>query len=169
MERPLAQLLDQVASAHLLRAPGCAVFLSANPAGAPAALLANLQYNGVVHEHVLLANVQIEEAPHLPDAGRVTVRPLAHGFFEVIVRFGFMEEPNVPRAMAGAALAETGYDPERSPYFVNRTRVIPTDLPGMAIWREQLYTVMRQNASSAADFFGLPPSRVFEIGTSVEV
>ena len=79
-----------------------------------------------------------------------------------------MEEPIVPKVMAGLSAPSLRFDPERMPYFVNRTRAIPTELPGMALWRERLYTIMRNNAVSAIDFFGLPPTRVFEIGTSVE-
>jgi KUP system potassium uptake protein len=86
-----------------------------------------------------------------------------------MVRFGFMEEPNVPRALANISAPGLEFDPNRVPYFVNRTRVIATDLPGMAAWRERLYTLMRRNAASAADFFCLPPARVLEIGTSVEL
>ena len=80
-----------------------------------------------------------------------------------------MEEPIVPRTVARLSAPGLRFDPERMPYFVNRTRVIPSDLPGMALWREHLYRIMRHNAVSATDFFGLPPTRVFELGTSVEV
>jgi KUP system potassium uptake protein len=99
----------------------------------------------------------------------VTVTPLEQSFYQTTIRFGFMEEPNVPRALAHLAVPGLQFEPELVPYFVNRTRVIPTDLPGMALWREKLYTLMRHNATNAADFFCLPPSRVFEIGTSVEM
>ncbi len=97
------------------------------------------------------------------------MEPLGEGLYRVAIRFGFMEEPNVPQAMATISAPGLQFDPDQVPYFVNRTRVIATKLPGMALWREQLYTRMRSNAASAADFFRLPPSRVFEIGTSVEV
>ncbi|MFL5803001.1 MAG: KUP/HAK/KT family potassium transporter, partial [Roseiflexaceae bacterium] len=169
LEQPLARFLKHLRTASLPRAPGCAVFLSSNLQGVPAALLANLQYNGVVHEQVLLTTVQIIDMPHIGEDQRVTVTPLEQGFYRVITRFGFMEEPDVPRALAQIATPGLQFDPERVPYFVNRTRVIPTDLPGMALWRERLYKYMRHNAASAADFFRLPPARVFEIRTSVEM
>jgi KUP system potassium uptake protein len=123
----------------LARAPGCAVFLSLNVKGAPAALLANLHYNAVIHEQVLLTTVQIVDVPHIREDQRVAVTPLEQGFDQVIAHFGFMEEPDVPRALAQIAVPGLQFDPEQVPYFVNRTRVIPTDLPGMALWREQLY------------------------------
>jgi KUP system potassium uptake protein len=168
-ELPLDALFERMRQNPPRRAPGTAVFLSANPAGAPSALLANLQHNGVIHEQVLLTTVQFDAAPHCSEDERLTVTPLEQGFFLALVRFGFMEEPNVPRALSRCVAPGLVFDPERVPYFVNRTRVIPTDLPGMALWRERLYTLMRRNAADAADFFGLPPSRIFEIGTSVEV
>jgi KUP system potassium uptake protein len=169
LELPLARLLEKMRTKKPVRAPGTAVFLSANAAGAPAALIANLQHNGVVHEQVLLTTVITEEAPHIADDQRVTIEPLEYGFYQVVVRFGFMEEPNVPRALANLSAPGLKFDPNRVPYFVNRTRVIASDLPGMEPWRERLYTLMRRNAASAADFFCLPPSRVLEIGTSVEL
>ena len=97
------------------------------------------------------------------------MQPLEQGFYHITIRFGFMEEPIVPAELATLVIPGVPFDPETVPYYVNRTRVIPTDLPGMALWREQLYTIMRHNATSAVDFFGLPPARIFEIGTSIEV
>src|SRR5262249_19125372 len=125
--------------------------------------------NGVIHEQVLLTTVQIGNVPHIGEAHRVAVTPLEQGFYRVILHFGFMEEPDVPCALAQVAAPGLRFDPQQVPYFVNRTRVIPTDLPGMALWRERLYKLMRNNAASAADFFRLPPERVFEISTSVEM
>jgi KUP system potassium uptake protein len=168
-ERGLDALLEEMQRRPPVRAPGTAVFLSANATAAPAALLANLKYNGVLHEQVLLTTVIMEETPGCRAERRIEARPLQQGFYQVTIRFGFMEEPDVPRVLAQLEAPGLRFDPDSVPYFVNRTRVIPGDLPGMALWREQLYTVMRRNAASAADFFRLPPSRVFEIGTSVEV
>lgn len=169
MELPLERLLERVATEGSARAKGVAVFLSANPDGAPAALLANLRYNGVIHQQVLLTTVRIESAPHIPETQRLMVEPLGQGFYRVTVRFGFMEEPNVPKALARLSVPGLAFDPATVPYFVNRTRVIRTELRSMAPWREHLYSLMRRNAASATDFFRLPPTRVFEIGTSVEL
>ncbi|HEU5097868.1 MAG TPA: KUP/HAK/KT family potassium transporter [Roseiflexaceae bacterium] len=145
------------------------MFLSANPAGAPAALLANLRYNGVIHQQVLLTTVRIDEAPHVPEGERLSVEPLGQGFYRVTAHFGFMEEPDVPQALARLSAPGLQFDRNLVPYFVNRTRVIRTELRSMAPWREHLYSLMRRNAASATDFFRLPSSRVFEIGTSVEM
>jgi KUP system potassium uptake protein len=168
-EMSLKGLLERLATQPAVRAPGAAVFLSANPVGVPAALLTNLRYNGVIHQQVLLTTVHVEEVPHVAPADRVSVEPLGQGLYGLIIRFDFMEEPNVPAALRQVQIPGVALDPDQVPYFVNRTRVIASKLPGMALWREHLYTLMRRNAASAADFFGLPPTHVFEIGTSIEM
>jgi KUP system potassium uptake protein len=169
LEMSLKALQERLVADPPKRVPGMAVFLSANPIGVPAALLTNLQYNGVLHEKVLLTTVHVEEAPHVLPSERLSVEPLGQGLYGVLIRYGFMEEPNVPQALRSLQTPELTVDPDEVIYFVNRTRVVATKLPGMAIWREHLYTLMRRNAASAADFFGLPPTRVFEIGTSIEM
>jgi KUP system potassium uptake protein len=169
MEMSLEELLKRLRENPPARTPGLAVFLSANPDSAPAALLANLKYNGVLHERTILTTVHSEEAPRIPETERVSVEPLGQGFYRVIVHYGFMEEPDVPEALACLDPAKLDFNPEQVPYFVNRTRAIATNKPGMALWREHLYTVLRQNAASASDFFCLPATQVFEISTSVEV
>lgn len=169
LEQDLDLMLMTCRTEPPLRARGTAVFMSANPNGAPAALVANLQYNGVIHETVLLVNVQIDNRPHVPKKERLTATPLGQGFIKVTIRYGFMEEPNVPRALARLKLSGHKFDPQSVPYFISRTKAIPSELPGMAHWREQIYSVMQRNATSAADFFRLPPAQVVEIGTAVEM
>jgi KUP system potassium uptake protein len=168
-ELPLANLLAKCTAKSPLRAPGTAVFLTANPEGAPAALLANYRYNGVIHEHVLLVHVSIRDEVRIAPEQRVTVEELGMGFHRVKVRYGFMEELDVPKALAELAIPGVQPLAEDVPYFVGRTKVLASDRPGMAPWREQLYVVMQRNATSAADFFHLPPAQVVEIRTSVEV
>ncbi len=169
LELSLSRLLERITARPPHRVPGMAIFLSANPLGAPAALLTNMRDNGVLHEHVLLLSVRTGEVPHVAQSERVMVEPLGHGIYRGTIRYGFMEEPNVPLALAGVTVPELRVDPQQVPYFVSRTRVIATALPGMALWREQLFTLLRRNAASPADFFCLPPGRVFEIGTTVAV
>jgi KUP system potassium uptake protein len=169
LEQDLQAVLGACREKSPLRAPGVAVFMSANPVGAPDALVANLRYNGVIHEHVLLVNVVIRGVPHQKEAERVVIEPLGQGFTKITIRYGFMEELNVPAALAKVTIPGVPFDPKRAPYFISRTKVIPSDLPGMAPWREQLYSIMQRNATSAADFFRLPPAQVVEYGTSVEM
>ncbi len=152
-----------------MRAAGDAVFLSANREGAPAALLANLKYNHVLHERVLLLNVQYEEVPYIDRKQRIEVEHLGHEIYRATFRYGFMEEANVPRTLERVTLPGKQFKPDSVPFFVNRTKITASEQPGMAAWREHLYTYMRRNAASAADFFCLPSARVFEIGTTIEM
>lgn len=169
MEVSLQTLLKQIVEDPPVRAPGTAVFLSSDPTGAPAALIANLKYNYVLHEQVLLVSVRTDEVPRVRNSKRLSIESLGNGIYSVTVRFGFMEDPKIPKALRLIQYPGLKLDHANMPYFVNRTRVYPSKLPGMALWRERLYTLMRRNATSAADFFSIPPTRVFEIGTSVEV
>ncbi|HEU4327228.1 MAG TPA: potassium transporter Kup [Roseiflexaceae bacterium] len=169
MEKPLDELLDQLRREQPVRAPGAAVFLSANPDGVPAALIANVRYNGSIHEQVVLVNVALDDAPTVAPDKRATLENLGEGFFRVTIHYGFMEEFNVPRALASVMGPQLHFDTDRVPYYIGRTKVLPSELPGMALWREHLYTLMQRNAASAADFFCLPPAQVVEISTSVEV
>ncbi|GAB4209215.1 MAG: potassium transporter Kup [Roseiflexaceae bacterium] len=169
MEKPLDELLDQLRREQPVRAAGVAVFLTANPSGVPAALIANVRYNGLIHEKVVLVNVAIDDAPTVAPDKRATLENLGEGFFRVTVHYGFMEEFNVPRALEAVMGPQLSFDTDRVPYYIGRTKVLPSELPGMALWREHLYTLMQRNAASAADFFCLPPAQVVEISTSVEV
>ncbi|KAB8141716.1 potassium transporter Kup [Chloroflexia bacterium SDU3-3] len=167
-EQRLDQLLEWLGCNKVARVPGSAIFLSADPKGAPAALLANLKYNRVVHDHILLVSVKIAEVPHIAPEQRMEIEPLGQGLERITLNFGFMEESHVPKALLPLQELRPELAIDQAPYFVNRTKVIASEIPGMALWREQLYTIMRHNATNAVDFFRLPASRVFEIGTSVE-
>ena len=150
------------------RIPGTALFLSSNPLGAPAALLTNMEYNHVLHENILLITVNNLNHPHLGDRPRTTWQALGDGMYQVVVNFGFMEEADIPAALRELNIPNVKIDLDNDPYFVSRTRAIPTHLPGMALWREHFYRIMRQNATSPVDFFKLPANRVFEISTAIE-
>jgi KUP system potassium uptake protein len=165
----LNQVTDLLKTNPPLRVPGTAIFLSARAEGAPEALLANIHHNGVLHEHVLLVTVQNRSIPHVEPSERLSLVPIGHGLYTLTVSYGFMETPNVHQALCELVLPEVPFDANQVTYFINRTRVIPTKLPGMALWREKLFALMSSNATNAADFFSLPPAQVIEIGTRVEV
>jgi KUP system potassium uptake protein len=169
LEQDLDSLIARCGSSTTVRAPGTAFFMSANPSSAPDALIINYQYNKVIQERIVLITVIFEDVPHVGADRRVAVEPLGQGFYRVTMRFGFMEEPDVPAALALLNDTPTPFDPRSGPFFISRTKVIPSELPGMAPWREQLYAVLHRNAVSAADFFCLPLTRVVEIGTGIEM
>ena len=153
LELTLPRLLQRVAEEQPVRIEGDAVFLSANRDGTPAALLANLKYNRVLHTRVLLLNVQYAEVPYIDADQRIELEHLGHQIYRATFHYGFMEEADVPHTLQAVELPGKPFAPNDVPFFVNRTKVAATDKPGMAPWREHLYTFMRRNAASAADFF----------------
>nr|MBA3469870.1 KUP/HAK/KT family potassium transporter [Herpetosiphonaceae bacterium] len=165
----LSNVIETLHAKPPVRVPGTAIFLSARPEGAPEALLANIHHNGVLHEHVLLVTVQTRSVPHVPPSERLALDSIEHGMYILTVFFGFMDKPDIHDEIRRLEIPDLPFDPDQTTYFINRTRVIPTKLPGMALWREKMFAVMSSNATNAADFFSLPPSQVIEIGTRVEV
>jgi KUP system potassium uptake protein len=169
LELTLPRLLQRVAEEQPVRIPGDAVFLSANRDGTPAALLANLKYNGVLHERVLLLNVQYADIPYVPADQRTNLEHLGHQIYRATLHFGFMEDPNVPETLHAIKLPGKPFVPENVPFFVNRTKVTATAMPGMAPWRERLFATMSRNAGSVVEFFRLPDNAVVELGTRVQI
>ena len=142
--------------------------MTAQPRGTPPALTNNLRYNKVLHERVVVLTVQTQSVPHVAEEEGVTVRALGEGFFDVTVRYGFMEDPDVPAALARAR--QLGLDVgDDVLYFLGRETIIVTAKEGMAIWREKLFVLMARNAVRATAFFRLPAERVVELGVQVEM
>jgi KUP system potassium uptake protein len=151
------------------RAFGTAVFMTSVGEGAPSSMLHNLKHNQVMHERNILLTVITEDRPYVPAAERVTVVDLGKKFFRVTVKYGFMQEPNVPAALEMCAPYGLTFDMMSTSFFVSRETVIPSLKPGMALWRERLFCAMSRNAMSATDFFKIPTNRVVEMGTQVEI
>jgi len=151
------------------RVAGTAVYLIAAADSTPPALLSNLRLNEVIHSSVVVVTVQTAPVPRIPQARRSAVHVLGEGFTQVILRYGFFERPNVPRALSNIVHADFGFDPTDATYILGRETVIPTDKTGMAPWREHLFAALHRNASSAVRYFQLPPDQVVEIGTQLEI
>jgi KUP system potassium uptake protein len=166
---PLEQFLVDVERARPARVPGTAVFMTAQPRGTPPALAHNLRYNKVLHDHVVTLMITTQPVPHVAPDQRVTVKGLGHGVFDVVARYGFMEDPNVPEALTTAKEHGLELDEEDITYFLGRETLIVTTTPGMAMWREKLFILMARNAVRATTFFRLPPERVVELGVQVEI
>jgi KUP system potassium uptake protein len=166
---PLESFLTTVEESRPARVPGTSVFMTAQPRGTPAALVHNLRYNKVLHEHVVTLMVTTQPVPHVPKDQQVSVRSLGQGVFEVVVRYGFMDDPNVPEALVRARDQGLTLDEEDVTYFLGRETLIVTRNPGMALWRERLFALMARNAVRATTFFRLPPERVVELGVQVEI
>jgi KUP system potassium uptake protein len=165
---PLELLLEELGQRSLPRVPGTAVFLTSDAEGAPVVLLHHLKHNKALHAQVVLLSVVALEIPDIDDAARVRVTPLRHGFFRVVARYGFMETPNVPHILALCEAHALHTRPMETSYYLGRERLLPTGTSRMARWRKKLFVFMSRNAQSAAQFFGLPPNRVVELGAQIE-
>ena len=166
---PIEEFLQMVEKTRPARVPGTAVFMTAQPRGTPPALAHNLKYNKVLHEYVVTLMIKTEPVPHVPPERRATVRLLGQGVFDVVVRYGFMEDPNVPEALTAACEHGLEVDTKDVTFFLGRETLIVTKTPGMAPWRERLFVLMARNAVRATSFFRLPPERVVELGVQVEI
>jgi len=152
------------------RVPGTAVYMSAQTTGMPTALVHNLQYNKVLHERVVLLGITTVQRPYSAPGERVFVEDLGRGLFNVRLQYGFMEDPDVPRALVAAAKARgMKFDFQDVVYFLGRQTILVTDRAGMALWREKLFVLMSRNAVRATAYFRLPPERVVELGVQVEM
>jgi len=150
-----------------VRVPGTGVYLTKQHDVVPAALALNLRHNGVLHEHVVLLKVSTSRAPRVAESERVTIGELTGGCRQVEIRFGFAEKPDVPAALA--AHPEAGCDPTTASFFMGREDPVPALHPDMPIWQERIYAVLARNAVRAPDYFLIPPPRVVELGTKVEL
>jgi KUP system potassium uptake protein len=161
--------LSSVAAHPPIRVPGIAVFMYRNPDGTPQALLHNLKHNKVLHQQVVLLTVVTEEIPHVPEEERATIDFLGHGIYRMSVRYGFMEDPDIPAVLARMSTRELSFSPSETTYFLGRETLIAAKRPSMPLWREYLFSWMNRNATSAAMYFRLPPNRVVELGAQIEL
>ena len=153
-----------------VRVPGTAVFLTADPTVAPHALMHNLKHNKVLHERNVFLHVVTLQVPYAAPGQRIAVQTLAEGFHRVVLRFGFMETPDVPAVLT--SYCEEGriaYDPMDTTYFVSRETIVSSANKGMAVWRDKLFAVMHRNAAPATGFFRIPGNRLVELGAQVEI
>jgi KUP system potassium uptake protein len=152
------------------RVPGTAVFMTTTPDGVPHALLHNLKHNKVLHERVMLLTVRIEDVPYVEEDRRFELTDLGSGFYRLIIRFGFMQESDVPAALMRVQSCGPQFKMMDTSFFLARqTLLASSKMPGMALWREKLFSWMLRNAESAMEFFKLPPNRVVELGSQVEI
>jgi KUP system potassium uptake protein len=135
----------------------------------PHALLHNLKHNKVLHERVVLLTVRIADVPTVDPEKRYAVEDLGRGFFRVVLKFGFMEEANVPAALNQVTGCGQTFKMMETSFFLARQTLLPSANPGMRIWREKLFAWMLRNAEGAMEFFRLPTNRVVELGSQVEI
>lgn len=165
---PLAPFLARLPQSRTIRVPGMAVFLTGQPEYVPTSLLHNLKHNKVLHEHVLFVKVQTTDEPEVSAERRAEVTELAPNMHRVILRYGFMESPNVPRALEQLNEA-IAFDPMQASYFLGREVLVPAMAPQMGWWRTWLFMLMARNAVPATEFFRIPSDRVVELGVRVAI
>ncbi len=165
----LNDFLEAVFVAPPARVEGTAVFLTAEPGNVPNALLHNLKHNKILHQQNLFVTVRNHEVPRMPLAQRLEVAPLGHDCWQVIVNYGFKDNPDLPSALAQLDSLGQHLNPMTTSYFLSRDIVIPTIGSGMVPWREKLFAQMHHNASAAAEFLNLPTNAVVELGSKIEI
>jgi KUP system potassium uptake protein len=168
-EVPLDAFLRDLAARPPVRVPGTAVFMTARAQGAPPILAHHLKHNKALHQCVVLLTVSIADTPTVSVLDRLEVEPLERGFYRVITRYGFMETPDVPKALESAKLEAVEACGDHVTYYLAHLTLFATDRLGMAKWREQLFIFLARNARRATNYFCIPPDRVVEIGIQLEL
>jgi KUP system potassium uptake protein len=166
---PMETLLGSIGPGRVHRPQGTAVYLTAFSGNAPNGLLHNLKHNEVLHEQVVLLTVQVPDEPYVPPNARASIAHLGKGIHHVILRYGFMEQPDVPRDLAPLADRGVPFDPMRTSYFVGRNSFVEASRPLLPRWQEKLFIALAKVASNAGDFFQLPANRVVELGSRIEI
>jgi KUP system potassium uptake protein len=166
---PVVDFLKSIREHPPARVPHTAVFMYGRRDGTPPALLHNLKHNLVLHETVVLLNIEVLEIPRIDDAERIEVESFGEGIWRVVGKYGFAEDPDVPGLLALTAAHGLELVPTRTSYFLGRETLITSRRPGMALWREKLFVLMSRNNTRATAYFRIPPNRVVELGAQVRL
>ncbi|MEG6509153.1 potassium transporter Kup [Methyloligella sp. 2.7D] len=169
MEMPVEELIEQLQKSAPHRVPGTAVFLTATPGSAPTALLHSLKHYKVLHENNVILTLVTEDVPRVSLQDRVEISEIGDNFMRVILHFGFMETPNIPRALAIARKLGWTFDIMSTSFFLSRRSIRPDARSQMPLWQDKLFIFLAQTADDASSYFQLPTDRVVEIGTQVTI
>jgi KUP system potassium uptake protein len=168
-EVPLRSLLDALEKKPPPTVPGTAIFLTSDPEFAPTALLHNLKHNKVLHENNVILTIVTADTPRVDENERVTITRISPRFMRITLKFGFMETPHVPRALAIARKLGFHFDIMSTSFFLSRRALKPAAHSGMPRWQDRLFIALAKSANDATDFFHIPTDRVVEVGTQVTV
>ena len=166
---PLADLMDILRARAPHRAPGTAIFLTSDPDTTPVALMHNLKHNKVLHEKNVIVTVRTAETPRVKEDGRVTMESINEDFKKVIINYGFMESPNVPKALQLCRKQGLKFDIMATSFFLGRRSIVASAQSGMPLWQDKLYIFLTKNSANPTDFYKIPPGRVVELGAQVTV
>jgi KUP system potassium uptake protein len=166
---PLDDFLTSLFTGAPTRVEGTAVFFRAEGDGVPHAMLHNLMHNRILHGRTIFLTIHNEDIPRVRPEQRLAVTDLGHDCYQIDLRYGFVEDRDIPAALDACAASGLRFEPMQTSYFIARQNVIPTVGSGMAMWREALFATMSRNARDAADYYRIPANRVVELGTQVEI
>ena len=166
---PIEKLLAELDHEKVLRVPGTAVFLTSGAEGVPLVLLHHFKHNKVFHEKVVLLTVETEMVPRVQSEERLKVEDLGQGFYRVVSRHGFMEQPSVPKILIASQAFGLKIHPLDASYYLGRVTLIPSGHTRMAGWRKRIFVFLSRNARTATAYFGIPANRVVELGAQVEI
>ena len=166
---PLIELIGMLQKSPPHRVKGTAVFLTSDPQTAPAALLHNLKHNKVLHEKNVIVTVQTAETPRVRDENRVQIEAINDDFKKVFITYGFMESPNVPKALQLCRKKGLKFDIMSTSFFLGRRSIVASAQSGMPLWQDKLFIFLTKNSANPTDFFKIPPGRVVELGAQVTV
>jgi KUP system potassium uptake protein len=163
------EFVSSFATSSTYRVPGVAVFMTSDPEGTPPVLLHHLKHNKVIHRTVIFLSIETADAPHVDPDARIEHQSLGHGFHSVVASYGFVETPDVPDLVPRLAQVGLVIAPAEVSYFLGRETVLPTGTTRFTRWRKRLFVLMSRNAQPATAFFNLPPNRVVELGSQVQI
>ena len=166
---PIDLFIQDVSNTKPHRVSGVAFFLSGNPNGIPRTLLHNYKHNKILHDKIVLATIHTEEIPHIPDAERTQIKILPEGFYQIIIRYGFSEDPDLSSLLRSLNIEGLDLDPGKVTFFLGRETLILTPRRNMRPWRKILFSFLSRNAWDASKFFRIPPNRVIEVGIQMEL
>jgi KUP system potassium uptake protein len=166
---PMADLIEMLSARPPHRTPGTAIFLTSDPSVAPVALMHNLKHNKVLHEKNIILTVRTLDRPRVARDKRVEIEPINDDFKRLIINYGFMESPNVPKALGVCRKQGLKFDIMSTSFFLGRRSVAPAPGKNMPNWQDRLYVFLMRNAANPTDFFHIPAGRVVEMGTQVTV
>ena len=168
-DEPLAKLFEMLSHHPPHRVRGAAIFLTGDPDVAPAALMHNLKHNQVLHEQIIILTVKTINAPRAPENERVKIEDFLPDVKRVTLTFGFMETPNVVKALTEARKHGLKFDIMKTSFFLSRRTIVPSEKSGMPLWQDHLFIFLARNATNATDFFHIPSGRAVELGNQVMV
>lgn len=169
--QPLKEFMEQLEAYPPARVPGTAIFMTMNSGNVPPALLHNLKHNKVLHDHVVFLSIRVADVPYIPDGGRFEVAQISPSSWQVIIHYGFKEDPDVPDALREVAEAypEIDLEPMRTSFYLSRQTVVSAKRSAMSRWRRAVFAFLARNSTRSTKFFKIPPNRVVEMGMQVEL